>query len=115
MAIKVNPKRKHRVPRHLKAQVDKAGTSYKGFHWGKESQSLRKKKASKKPDVGMKLGELASVTYQTRKGNEKADSYYEHEFGEEGGAKPELVLDIDNDKLHIVGGDYVVTDAGIKD
>lgn len=67
----------------------------------------------KPPKVATELGELVSVTYQTSKGGELA--MWQHEFGEEGGVRPKLVVDPRNRKLHIVGGTYDVQAAGIID
>ena len=66
--------------------------------------------------MGTKLGKLIKVTYQTRKGNEDGGKpiFWEHEFGEESGKRPDLVMDADK-KLHIVGGNYTVEEAGIID
>jgi hypothetical protein len=69
---------------------------------------------SPRPKALAKLGTLESVVYRTTKGKTGLASY-EHHFGEEGGKKPLLALDPDADRLHIVGGDYRVTDRGIED
>jgi hypothetical protein len=71
------------------------------------------RKASRRPRVGVRLGEIHAITYDTHKGGEHA--LWEHEFGEDGGAKPDLVMDAENKKLHIVGGDYDVKPEGIVD
>lgn len=65
-----------------------------------------------RPRVLVKLGELDSVTYVTKKGREPV-THYEHEFGEEGGKRPVLAMD-ERKRLHVVGGDYTVTKAGIE-
>lgn len=57
----------------------------------------------------MKLGELHSVTYKTRKKGEPVE-LFEHEFE---GKKPLLAMDIDNKRLHLLGGSYTVTADGI--
>jgi hypothetical protein len=101
------------VPIHLQDKVDNAKDFYKGFHWGNEPKKLVSASVSKLPKVATELGELVTVTYKTRKGSEPP-TYYEHEFGEEGGKRPKLVADVDNKKLHVVGGDYTITDAGIE-
>lgn len=107
-------KRKRKgIPKELAPKVEEAEEMYEGFHWGNKPKRIIRKRASKTPSVAMKLGELSSVTYKTKKGDETA--YYEHEFGEEGGKKPDLVADVDNKKLHIVGGDYDINDRGIID
>lgn len=57
-----------------------------------------------------------SVTYETRKGDEDGGRpiHWMHDFGEEGGKQPDLVMDGDR-HLHIVGGDYRIGEAGIID
>lgn len=72
-----------------------------------------RKPVSRRPKVGVKLGRLHSVTYETSKAGEPA--LWEHEFGEEGGDPPDLVADPDTERLHIVGGDYRIEDRGIVD
>lgn len=71
------------------------------------------RKLSPRPKVATELGQLVAVTYRTVKGGEKAE--WEHEFGENGGKLPRLVVDPKTKRLHIVGGDYTVTSAGIED
>ena len=57
------------------------------------------------------LGRLVSVVYETRKGAELAE--WEHEFGEDGGHRPHLLVEKDSGRLVVAGGDYTVTRAGI--
>jgi hypothetical protein len=57
----------------------------------------------------VKLGELHSVTYRTHKKGETA-RLFEHEFE---GSRPWLAMDVENKRLHVLGGTYTVTDAGI--
>jgi hypothetical protein len=62
------------------------------------------------------LGEVVSICYHTSKdfhNFEKSD--YEHEFGEEGGARPLLAYDVHSKRLYLVGGDYIVKREGIVD
>ncbi len=105
---------KRRVPINLERKVDMASDFYQDFHWGNQPKNLIERKISKSPKVGVKLGQLINVTYKTSKGNE-GPTYYEHEFGEEGGERPDLIADVDNKRLHIIGGDYNITEAGIID
>lgn len=94
--------------------VERARKFRKDFHWGIAGRKVRRAKVAKAPRVATKLGELVNVTYKTKKRGEKAE-FFVHEFGEEGGRRPTLAMDIENKKLHIVGGDYDVTADGIKD
>ena len=62
------------------------------------------------------LGEAVSICYSTSKdfhNFEKSD--YEHEFGEEGGARPLVAYDVRSKRLYFVGGDYIVKRPGIID
>lgn len=86
---------------------------YNEFHWGDDADKVVERKISKPPKVAVKLGKLISVAYETHKGGEHAT--WEHEFGEEGGRKPDLVMDAKTKRLHIVGGDYDVKPEGIID
>lgn len=95
------------------AKLKTALRRYKEFHWGDEADHVTKRKVSKPPRVAVKLGKLVSVAYETHKGGEKAT--WEHEFGEEGGKRPDLVMDAKTKRLHIVGGDYDVKPEGIVD
>lgn len=94
--------------------IAKARAAYEGFHWGHKSRKLRRVKASPRPRALVKLGRLEAVTYSTKKRGH-GFSHYEHEFGEEGGRRPILAMDVDTRRLHIVGGDYDVEDRGIVD
>lgn len=87
---------------------------YEGFHWGRAPKRELLVKTSPRPRELVQLGRLEAVTYSTTKGDEGLQ-HYEHAFGEEGGKRPHLALDPENDRLHIVGGDYKVEDRGIVD
>jgi hypothetical protein len=67
------------------------------------------RRASPKPKVAVKLGDLYSVTYRTRKKGEPV-TLFEHEFE---GHLPTLAMDIENKRLHLMGGSYTVTADGI--
>jgi hypothetical protein len=94
-------------------RLEKATKFYESFHWGDAASKVVRKQFSKVPRVGVKLGAIESIAYATSKGGEKAT--WEHDFGEEGGKRPDLVMDVDNERLHIVGGDYKVRPEGIVD
>jgi hypothetical protein len=122
--VVTNPKGRKRRPRVAKVVegddedgdlIDRAAEFREKFHWGiKGRKRPVRRKVSKPPKVATKLGELVNVTYKTKKRGEKAQ-FFVHEFGEEGGRRPTLAMDIENKKLHIVGGSYDVTADGIKD
>jgi hypothetical protein len=115
--VHTNPARRRnpsRVPVLTRSErLKRAVATYEGFHWGDPPDRIVKRKVSKAPKVAVKLGKLVAVAYETHKNGEHA--VWEHEFGEEGGKRPDLVMDADTEKLHIVGGSYTVTDAGIID
>lgn len=88
---------------------------FRAFH--KENERARVKAARgvpPRPRALAELGELYAVTYRTNKGD-GGRYLYEHKLGEEGGRKPRLAVDVDADRLHIVGGDYRVEPRGIVD
>ena len=93
-------------------QLKKAASIYESFHWGEPMDRVRRKRMSPIPKVAVKLGKLNSLVYETSKAGEKAE--WEHSFGEEGGKRPDLVMDAKTNKLHIVGGDYRIEKEGIK-
>lgn len=68
------------------------------------------------PDGGaaVDLGEVKAVVYKTRKPHldDGAVHEYIHKLGEEGGARPHLVLQ--NGVLSLKGGDYKITREGIR-
>lgn len=94
--------------------VERARDFGEKFRWGIPGRKVRRAKVPKAPKVMTKLGEIVNITYKTKKRGESAE-YFVHEFGEEGGKRPTLGMDIENKKLHFVGGDYDVTADGIKD
>ena len=106
---------KRRNPQRLSLsdKVERSEDFYKAFHWGDEPKRLKRAKFGKAPKVGVKLGKAHAIAYETVKNGERA--VWEHEFGEEGGRKPDLVMDVDSEKLHLVGGDYRVRPEGIVD
>lgn len=97
----------------MTSRLDEAQEFYRDFHWGEKPKRLTSAKVSPRPRVGVKLGRLDAIVYTTTKGGERAT--WEHEFGEEGGKRPDLVMDVDNKRLHIVGGSYDVEARGIVD
>lgn len=97
----------------LSERLERAVDFYRDFHWGDEPDAVVKRRVSRAPRVAVGIGKLHSVAYSTRKGGENAT--WEHEFGEEGGEQPDLVMDAATKKLHIVGGDYDVRAEGIID
>jgi hypothetical protein len=93
--------------------MERASNFYRDFHWGDEPETFVSAEFPKPPKVGTKLGTLHAVTYETVKDGEQA--LWEHEFGEEGGEKPDLVADPKSKQLYIVGVYYDITARGIID
>lgn len=89
--------------------VEKARKFRKDFHWGIPGKKITRRKVAKRPKVLTELGEMTEVTYKTHKRGEKA-RFFTHDFE---GKKPRLAMDIENKRLHVVGGDYTVTADGI--
>jgi hypothetical protein len=85
--------------------------AYTAFHWGRKPDRVRRVNVPPTPRQLVELGELASVTYATRKGSEDAD--YMHDFGRSGRGRPRLAYDPRSRRLHIIGGAYTVEDRGI--
>jgi len=92
----------------------RARDKYEALHWGLPPKRMRAVAPAPRPRALAELGKLVSVTYATNKRGD-GPSYYEHQFGEEGGRRPSLAVDVDTTDLHIVGGDYTVEDRGIVD
>lgn len=98
----------------LTAALERARDFRERFHWGRPARGVRKTSVAPLPKALAKLGTLEAVVYGTHKQGD-GYSHYEHEFGEDGGRKPELAVDPDSGRLHIVGGGYRVEERGIVD
>jgi hypothetical protein len=95
-------------------RLERAEDFYRDFHWGHEAKRSIPVKVPKTPRTLVQLGRLEAVEYTT---NKKGDgpSTYRHKFGEEGGRRPRLAVDIESRRLHVVGGDYTIEPRGIVD
>jgi hypothetical protein len=94
---------------HPDPEVRKAIAFRREFHWGYGARGLKRMNVSPAPRAGVQLGEVAEITYRTRKKGEVAQLFC-HEFE---GPRPRLVMDVRNKRLHLVGGGYTVTADGI--
>lgn len=116
-APKVTVRRNKSIPRYANPSTSQrlaeAVSFYDELHWGEPADKVTRKRIPKPPKTATKLGILRSVTYEASKGGELA--LWQHEFGEEGGECPDLVVDPKTRKLFIVGGTYDVQAAGIID
>lgn len=90
--------------------IDRAVAFREKFHWGIPAKSVGVRQISKPPRAAVKLGKLEGVIYKTQKKGNKGKVSYIHEFEEN---IPDLLMDIDNKRLHIAGGSYTVTEDGI--
>ncbi len=95
-------------------RLEKAEDFYQAFHWGHPAKSSRRVKVPKTPRTLVDLGRLDAVEYSTSKKGD-GPSTYRHKFGEEGGRRPRLAVDVESQRLHVVGGDYTVEPRGIVD
>lgn len=109
-------RRRHKTvrnPRGLESHPDprvrKAVKFREDFHWGIPARKVERKRISPQPEVLVELGKVKSITYETHKKGEEA-RWFEHDFE---GRWPTLAMDIENKRLHLVGGSYTVTDDGI--
>lgn len=62
------------------------------------------------------LGDLRKIKYYTIKhhlGKDGGEANYVHKLGENGGRLPEVIYDVLNKQLSIVGGDYTILPEGI--
>lgn len=98
----------------LAGALERAREFRRSFHWGRPARGVRRANVAPLPRMLTKLGSLEAIVYGTHKAGD-GYSHYEHAFGEEGGKKPDLAVDVDNGRLHIVGGSYRVEERGIVD
>lgn len=90
------------------AAVERAAEAYEGFHWDEEVDDASIVDVAPPPRVLWQLGELIQITYLATKGGEP--THWVHDFTP---TKPVLAFDEESQTLHIVGGNYTVTDRGI--
>ena len=105
---KITARSRNPVPA-TRGQVEKARRLFKDFS-GDDPQGLRKVQL-RNPKTGLVIGELDGVLYTTVRDG-KTEKYI-HEFKKR--SRPLLIVSSDGDSLHIVGGQYEFTNAGIED
>jgi hypothetical protein len=86
---------------------------FEALHWGRPARKSSGHQVQA-PRALAEIGRLEAVEYFTNKRGD-GPSVYRHQFGEDGGRKPRLAVDVETDRLHIIGGDYSVEDQGIVD
>ena len=94
----------------LKRQLDAAMKLYHNFS-GHEPELVGKTKKPKIPDVGIVIGELDGVAYETVRDG-KTEKYF-HQFDKR--VRPLLVSSFDGSQVYILGGEYDFTADGIVD
>jgi hypothetical protein len=88
-----------------------AKEQYKMFHWGKEPRrkTRRKVKLPKSGEAVFQLGLATSITYRTKKGRDKEQIDYVHDFGR---PYPRLAS-TKTGQLLLIGGKYKITPEGL--
>lgn len=103
--------RKNPAPSRSKAaKIASAMKLYKKFS-GHEAQEVGRMKKPEFPDVGIVIGEMDGVTYETIRDGVK-EKYF-HRFDKK--SRPLLISSHDGHSIYIVGGRYDFTEDGIVD
>ena len=103
--------RREREARRNPATVSEASKQYKRDHWGQRGTGKVQKLSAADPRIpSVELGELISITYRTKKGDDVVLTDYEHEF-----RGPRPLLAYNESGLIIAGGRYRVEPRGIVD
>jgi len=92
-----------------RTQIEQAKELFKDFR-GDDAEELTKVKL-RNPKTGLVIGELDGVLYTTVRDGKKEK--YIHEFKKT--SRPLLVASSDGESLHVIGGKYEFTEAGIED
>jgi hypothetical protein len=105
---RVNPRRKN--PQRL----DAAARKLEDFT-GRKATHVERAPARSSEKTGLVIGEMNEVSYLAARegidGGRTAE--YHHKFRK--GSRPLLAVSTDGKQLHVVGGQYEFTDAGIED
>lgn len=92
-----------------RGQIERAAQLFRDFT-GHEPRHIDRMRL-RNPKAGLIIGELDGVLYTTRRDGKQ--ERYIHEFGKE--SRPLLIAGNDGKSLHILGGEYEFTEAGIED
>lgn len=95
--------------REASQELDQASNLLADFSGHKATEVLRVQKRDLK--AGLVIGELDGVLYSTVR--DGVDEKYIHKFRRK--SRPLLASSSDGKTLHIVGGQYEFTEAGIED
>jgi hypothetical protein len=97
------------LPRAMDGQIDAAVRQYAIDHWGqKGKRRVTQLPAADPSQLSFRLGELLSVTYRTKKGDDEVMTDYRHAF-----ERRRPVLSHHEGGLIISGGTYRVEPRGI--
>jgi hypothetical protein len=101
------------VPKKRKRRANGAPPGYRAAHWGIAPTGSRVRDVPNPKDNGklIELGVVHSLVYVTRKGTDREDVEYEHEFSFRD--PPTLCYGDRDGKLYLVGGEYKMTVHGI--
>lgn len=91
-------------------KLDKAIHDYEAFRGFAPADTVTVNLPDK-PLVGWHMGQVTGLAYRTERDGEIQD--YMHEFKTK--ARPDLVVEEPGNKLHLIDGNYCVTDRGIED
>jgi len=97
----------------MSKQMAKAQDFYRDFHWGDDAEEFVEGEVSQGPQGCDQARSLHSVAYETTKDGETA--IWDTSSAKRVAKNPNLVVDVSNQQLHIVGGSYTVEPRGIVD
>lgn len=105
---------RRRNPQSRQAGLDEAARRLEDFsgHAARKVITVRSRSNSRE---GLVIGELDLIGYRTKRDGIEGDQLlrYAHDFAR--GSRPLLAVSKDGKQLHIVGGQYEFTEAGIED
>lgn len=93
-----------------KAALSQAETAYENFH-GEPPEKIVRRTIDRPDESGYKLGDMIGIAYETVRDGRKRQFF--HEFSKP--ARPEVIVDANGKKAHMLGGAYEVTDRGFID
>jgi hypothetical protein len=105
---RVNPKRRN------PEKLDEAARKLEDFT-GREATHVERVPARSKQMTGLVIGEMDEISYDAaREGIDGGrTAHYVHKFSKN--SRPLLAVSTDGKQLHVVGGQYEFTEAGIED
>lgn len=108
---RVNPRGRRKNPN---PRLDDAAQKLEDFT-GREATHVERAPARSKEKTGLVIGEMDEIGYQAaREGIDGGKlARYRHKFRK--GSRPLLAVSTDGKQLHVVGGQYEFTEAGIED